>query len=101
VIFNFCIFPAHEWRLKLEWVINQHLDRAAAEHESDQLQDDFEAVLGCPVSLAVQDARSSVLERKYHDYDQEHIADLHKQRETAHSDSSLPVRALLRQPSCQ
>ena len=59
-----------KWAKRLEWVVKEHMDRA--EDELDQLQGDFEDVL-----RQCKDAR----ERKY---DQQHIAALYKQLETAH-----------------
>lgn len=64
------------WARRLEWVVDQHLDRA--EDELNQLQADFEAVL-----RQSKEAR----ERKF---DQAHIADLYRQLETAH----MRLRAL-------
>ena len=64
------------WARRLEWVVDQHLDRA--EDELNQLQADFEAVL-----RQSKEAR----ERKF---DQVHIADLYRQLETAH----MRLRAL-------
>jgi hypothetical protein len=57
------------WARRLEWVVNQHLDRA--EDEQNQLQRDFEAVL--------------LQSKQAHDrkYDQEHISYLNQQLETA------------------
>jgi hypothetical protein len=57
------------WAWRLEWVVDQHLDRA--EDEQNQPQRDFEAVL-----RQSKQAR----ERKY---DQKHISYLNKQLDTA------------------
>ncbi len=57
------------WARRLEWVVDQHLDRA--EDEQNQLQHDFEAVL-----RQCKQAR----ERKY---DQTTISYLNKQLDTA------------------
>jgi hypothetical protein len=59
------------WARCLEWVVDQHLDRAKDEHNQLQLERDFEAVLH-----QSKEAR----ERKY---DQEHISYLNEQLETA------------------
>jgi hypothetical protein len=60
-----------KWAWRLEWVVKQHLYRPGGKDELDQLQQFGAALRQC------KDAR----ERKY---DQEHIADLYKQLETAH-----------------
>jgi hypothetical protein len=44
------IYPVEDdrdriWARRLEWVVDQHLDRAEDELEQNQLQRDFEAVL--------------------------------------------------------
>ncbi len=57
------------WARRLEWVVDQHLDRA--EDEQNQLQRDFEAVLR---------QYKQALERKY---DQTTISYLSKQLDTA------------------